>query len=66
MPTISTTIVPQRKNPIRKKSLRHVPKQPIEAQVTKSRHEDADDDTFEFTQLENIKHINGLPRVRDG
>lgn len=65
MPTISTTMVPQRKNNIRKKSLRHVPKQTVEAQVTKSHHEEADEDTLEFTQLENIRHINGLPRVSE-
>jgi len=65
MPVISSTAVPQRtvaKTNARKKSLRNIVKQPAE-QVTKSHHEEADDDTFEFTQIENIKHFNGLPRV---
>ena len=64
MPTISSSAAPQRKNNIRKKSLRTHVKQPSESQITKTHHEEADEDTLEFTQLENIKHINGLPRVR--
>lgn len=58
--------VPQRtvsKANARKKSLRNLVKQTVESHVTKSHHEEADEDTLEFTQLENIKHINGLPRV---
>jgi hypothetical protein len=60
MPSIS---VPQRtvsKNNIRKKSLRNIVEH---KHVIQSRHDEVDDDTLEFTQLENIKHINGLPRV---
>ncbi len=64
MPSIS---VPQRtvsKNNIRKKSLRNIVKPTVEQQhVTQSRYDEVDDDTLEFTQLENIKHINGLSRV---
>jgi hypothetical protein len=60
MPSISSTVISQRKNHIRKKSLRNI----VEQQITKTHHEEADEDTLEFTQLENIKHINGLPRVR--
>jgi hypothetical protein len=68
MPTISSTaVVSQRKvskNTTRKKSLRNIVKHTIEQrQITKSRHDEVDEDTLEFTQLENIKHINGLPRV---
>ncbi len=61
--SIHTTAASQRtlsKNNIRKKSLRNIVKQ----QVSRSRYDEADDDTLEFTQLENIKNINGLPRVR--
>ncbi len=64
MPSIA---VPQRivsKNNTRKKSLRNIVKQTVEQQVSSSRQENIDDDTLEFTQLENIRHINGLPRVR--
>ncbi|CAF0849901.1 unnamed protein product [Rotaria sp. Silwood1] len=66
MPSIGSTAVPQRtlsKNNIRKKSLRNVVKQTVESQVSKSRHDEIDEDTLEFTQIENIKHINGLPRI---
>jgi hypothetical protein len=65
--SIHTTAASQRtlsKNNIRKKSLRNIVKQKVEQQVSRSRYDDADDDTLEFTQLENIKNINGLPRVR--
>jgi hypothetical protein len=61
--SISSIAGPQRtlpKNNIRKKSLRNI----VKHQVSKSRHDEADEDTLEFTQLENIRHINGLPRVR--
>ena len=65
--SISSMAVPQRtvsKANARKKSLRNlVNKQTAESHVTQSHHEEADEDTLEFTQLENIKHINGLPRV---
>ncbi|CAF2618324.1 unnamed protein product [Rotaria sp. Silwood2] len=64
--SISSTAVPQRtlsKNNIRKKSLRNVVKQTVEQQVSKSRHDEIDEDTLDFTQIENIKHINGLPRI---
>ena len=64
MPSISSAAVPQRKNAPRKKSLRHPIKATAEHQMTTTHHEEADEDTLEFTQLENIKHINGLPRVR--
>ncbi len=70
MPSIGSTAVPQRiisKNNIRKKSLRHIVKQTAEQQqqqITQSHYDEVDEDTLEFTQLENIKHINGLPRVR--
>jgi hypothetical protein len=63
MPSISSNAVPQRKNNIRKKSLRNHAKQPVELQITEIHHEEADEDTLEFTQLENIRHVNGLPRV---
>jgi hypothetical protein len=70
MPSIGSTAVPQRiisKNNIRKKSLRHIVKQTAEQQqqqqITQSHYDEVDEDTLEFTQLENIKHINGLPRV---
>ncbi|CAF3900524.1 unnamed protein product [Rotaria sordida] len=64
--SIGLTAVPQRtlsKNNIRKKSLRHVVKHTVEQQVSQSHHHEADEDTLEFTQLENIKHFNGLPRI---
>ncbi|CAF1412151.1 unnamed protein product [Adineta ricciae] len=65
--SISSMAVPQRtvsKANARKKSLRNlVNKQTVESHVTQSHHEEADEDTLEFTQLENIKHINGLPRI---
>ncbi len=65
--SIHTTAASQRilsKNNNRKKSLRNIVKQKVEQQVSRSRYDEADDDTLEFTQLENIKNINGLPRVR--
>ncbi len=65
--SIHTTVASQRilsKNNNRKKSLRNIVKQKVEQQVSRSRYDEADDDTLEFTQLENIKNINGLPRVR--
>lgn len=50
---------------MRKKSLRNIVKQPVEHQVSKSRHDLRGEDTLEFTQIENIRHINGVPRVRE-
>jgi len=65
MPSISVAQRTVSKNNIRKKSLRNIVKPTVGQQhVTQSRHDEVDDDTLEFTQLENIKHINGLPRVR--
>ncbi|UJR23390.1 hypothetical protein I4U23_026398 [Adineta vaga] len=64
--SISSMAPPQRtvsKTNARKKSLRNLVKQPIEVEITKSHYEEADEDTLDFTQLENIKHINGLPRI---
>ena len=34
--------------------------------LVKTHHEEeAEDDTFEFTHIENVKHFNGLPRVKE-
>ena len=52
------------KNNTRKKSFRNIVKQSVEQQVHQSHHDEIDEDTLEFTQLENIKHINGVSRVR--
>lgn len=67
--TIGTIVVPQRtvsKANSRKKSLRQIVKPTVEHHVSKTHHEEeeAEDDTFEFTHIENVKHFNGLPRVR--
>ncbi|CAF1243158.1 unnamed protein product [Adineta steineri] len=62
--SVNSTAVPQRtlsKNNIRKKSLRNIVKQTIQEQVTENDHDE--DDTLEFTQLENIKNINGVARI---
>ncbi|CAM2715553.1 unnamed protein product [Rotaria socialis] len=66
MSSTALAAIPQRpaaKNNIRKKSLRNIVKQTVEQHVSKSRHDEVDEDTLEFTQLENIKHFNGLPRI---
>jgi hypothetical protein len=55
--TVSASQRTLSKTNTRKKSFRNI----IEQQISKIHH---DEDTLEFTQLENIKHINGLPRVR--
>ena len=49
----------------RKKSLRQVVKKVHEHyQSSQTHHEELNEDTLEFTKLENVKHVNGLPRVR--
>jgi uncharacterized membrane protein YfhO len=58
----SSTVTTQRnvsKNNARKKSLRQI----VKHQNNETHHEEIDEDTFEFTQIENVKHFNGLPRV---
>lgn len=58
--------LPQRtvsKTNLRKKSLKHVVKQSVEQQASKSRRDETAEDTLEFTQFENVKNVNGLPRV---
>lgn len=62
MPSIATTQRTVSKTNPRKKSLRNIVKQTIveQQQISEIHH---DEDTLEFTQIENIRHINGLPRV---
>lgn len=56
---------PQTKTQNRKKSIRSTIKQTtIHDQTEKTQHTQHEDDTFEFTRIENVKHINGLPRVK--
>jgi len=65
----ASTGVPQRtlaKANTRRKSLRQIVKAAAttELHISKTHHEEeAEDDTFEFTHIENVKHFNGLPRV---
>ena len=61
---VSTSIIGLSKAQSRKKSLRQVLKQVSELHMSKIHRDDGDGDTLEFTQLENIKHFNGVPRVR--
>ena len=65
--SVNSAMISQRtlsNNNFRKKSWRNIVKQKVGGQTDQSYHKTIDEDTLEFTQLENIKHVNGLARVR--
>jgi hypothetical protein len=65
--SVGTTSIAQRrlsKSNSRKKSTRHMTKPTVQQEQISEARDEPNEDTFEFTHIENIKHFNGLARVR--